>query len=73
MAMTSPGSPMALEPAVPMHPSIEVTVNAKGQRQWRVRAYAAGLDRDELEAAAANAVEVDRRLEREYGLPGGGS
>jgi len=49
--------------------SVQVTVNAKGARQWSVKVYAVSDEPEHVLAARDLAAELDQSLERQYGLP----
>lgn len=57
------------EPQESARSSVQITVNAKGARQWTVKAYAQDLSPVSLEEARDLARRIDRDLEAEYGVP----
>lgn len=59
------------EHQIPLDPtsSIEITLNAKGQRQWRVKVRAEANDEMSVQRAADLAVQLDGKLAEKYGVP----
>jgi chemotaxis methyl-accepting protein methylase len=50
--------------------SVQISVNAKGQRQWACKVYAQDLSEASLEQAQRLAMKIEQTLAAEYGLPG---
>lgn len=57
------------EPQEPPRSSVQISVNAKGARQWAVKIYA-DSEPQSVEDARDLAVQIDQSLAGTYGLPG---
>lgn len=59
----------SVEPVIENRSSVRLSVNAKGRRQWEVKAVALDDTAEALRAAAQLAAEIDRGFEATYGAP----
>lgn len=49
--------------------SVEISLTAKGARQWKVKVYAADNTSPAVDAALKKAMDTDAELEIAYGRP----